>query len=124
MKFNRILLFLLLIAPTSICLAQEPVSPTNTANSRITVRIPAFAIITLADNNSKSISYNSSTNSKKAELSQAKSTGEVISNKKWSVNVSREESSRNAYSSNNFSKINDASSKVQSVTMIYVTSMN
>ena len=124
MKFNRILLFLLLIALTSICLAQEPVSPTNTANSRITVRIPAFAIITLADNNSKSISYNSSTNSKKAELSQAKSTGEVISNKKWSVNVSREESSRNAYSSNNFSKINDASSKVQSVTMIYVTSMN
>lgn len=124
MKFNRILLFLLLIALTSICLAQEPVSPTNSANSRITVRIPAFAIITLANNNSKSISYNSPTNSKKAELSQAKSTGEVISNKKWSVNVLREQSSPNAYSSNNFSKLNHASSKEQSVTMIYVTSMN
>lgn len=124
MKFNRILLILLLIAPTSICLAQEPVSPTNTVNSRINVRIPAFVIITLADNNSRSASYNSPPELKKSELSHIKSTGEVISNRKWSVNVSREESSQNAYSSNKITKINSASLKEQSVTMIYVTSMN
>ncbi|MEJ7694953.1 hypothetical protein [Daejeonella sp.] len=106
-------------------MAQSPVSPNNTASSRITIRIPSFATITLADNNSKSISYNSPANSKKAELSQSKSMGEVISNRKWSVNVSREESSPNTFfTSNILSKIKDAPSKEPSVTMIYVTSMN
>lgn len=126
MNFKRTFLFIFLLTASRVCLAQGPLASSNTsASSRINVRIPAFAIITLADNNSKNISYNSAKDSKKLELSQTKATGKVVSNGKWSVNVFREESATGTFaSSTNLYKSNDVTTKTASVTVVYVTSMN
>ncbi|MEJ7780826.1 MAG: hypothetical protein WKF68_14680 [Daejeonella sp.] len=126
MNFKRTFLFLLLIGSASFCLAQSPAASANSsASSQISVRIPSFAIITLADNNSKTVSYNLPKDSKKSGLGQSNVPGDVISNRKWSVNISREENTAEAYSTSNYAvKSPSSASKTASVTVFYVTSLN
>lgn len=95
------------------------------ANSQITVRIPSFAIITLAGNNSKAVSYKSAPDFKNSIKFDVTAVADVVSNRKWSVNVCREEYISNTYTSaSTVSKSVDTHATSPSLTVIYVTTLN
>lgn len=102
-------------------MAQSPAGGKATASSQIHVRIPSVAIITLGDNNSKTVSLSS--NSRKLVTPEITSAANVLSNKKWSVTICREKDTVDPYSPGNptSKSINGTPS---SVTIIYVTSLN
>lgn len=104
-------------------MAQSRPAVKASAHSQINVRIPSVAIITLGDNQSKSISDKSSTDLQKTVKTEITSATKVVSNQKWHVNVSREEN----LSDIDF-PVNQTSKPVQSAqssfTIIYVTTLN
>lgn len=110
-----------------ICMAQSPIGTERVmANSQITVRIPSLAIITLPDNNSKEVSYKSSADLRKLVKSEISPVADVVSNRKWSVNVYREEYVSGTYTSASTGSkaVNTHTTTPHSLRIIYITSLN
>lgn len=103
-------------------MAQNSGSSNSTASSTVNIRIPSFAIITLADNNSKNISTK---DTKVVQKSRIKEMGDIVSNREWAVNFFQEETSSGSLNSATvYTKSLETTAKVQSVTVVYVTSLN
>lgn len=123
MNLKRTFVFICLLIASNVCMGQSPLAANNTtAGSQINVRIPAFATITLSDNSTKAIPYTSSAELTRSERKLAATPSNVISNKKWSVNVSTEQTGSYT-ASNKLPKTADTGS-VPSLTVFYVTSLN
>ena len=126
-RYLRAFLFLYILLSCGICMAQGQIATEKAiANSQITVRIPSFAIITLAGNNSKAVSYKSAPDLRKSVTFEVTAVADVVSNRKWSVNVCREEDVSNTYTSTStVSKSVDIHATTSpSLTVIYVTTLN
>ncbi|MEJ6979308.1 hypothetical protein WG906_02525 [Pedobacter sp. P351] len=109
-------------------MAQSPAAVKVSAHSQINVRIPSVAIITLGDNQSKSISYRSSTDLQKIVKPEITSMIKVLSNQKWSVNIAKEEDLSDInFPVNHLSKPDHTApdhSPQSSFTIIYVATLN
>jgi hypothetical protein len=103
-------------------MAQSPATGKTSAYSQIQVRIPSVAIITLGNNQSKAVSYNSQSDLQKIIKLETTSISKVLSNQKWSVNVCREENFSDTPPPANTSKSTPSSQS--SYTIVYVTTLN
>jgi hypothetical protein len=103
-------------------MAQSPAKGKTSAYSQIQVRIPSVAIITLGNNQSKAVSYKSPSDLQKIVKLETTSTSKVLSNQKWSVNVSREQNVTEVSPLANTSKSTPSSQS--SYTIVYVTTLN
>lgn len=119
----KITLLILCILSSFTSFAQDlPTKGGNaTASSQIRVRIPSFAVINLADNNSRAVSYKSASDLKNT-VKQNNSVANVVANSKWSTNVTREQDY--SYTASNTESSSNSSTSSPSFTVIYVTTQN
>ena len=125
MKVNskRAFICICLLFSAVICVAQGSTGArTVTATSQINVRIPSVAIITLADNKSSSVVPHKVSPDVKKQVQSESSRANVVSNRKWLVNVSKEE--HISYASVITPPKSMNASISPSVTIIYVTTLN
>jgi hypothetical protein len=117
-KLKQLFWIICILSLSSASQAQESRA---TAQSRITVRIPHYATLTLSNNSTRQLVDKSAIDiNKSVSLNTNIASKEVISNKPWSINVTKE----TTLASNSHLNSANPQGTPSTVTIIYVTSLD